>query len=437
MTTTTTPKDPKKNAAKTLPSRAAIMAKANAGILKHTKQKPLQPSDKQVPHISTGSLSVDYLIGGSPAKNGEPICPGFPRRRITEVFGPESSGKTTLLLSAIVQAQRAGGCAFFIDFEHSLDHNYAKKVGVSYAEDKLSVFQPDTLEEGLKMIAIGIAYGVDLIGVDSVAAMVPKAELEKSFDEEARVGILAKAMSQALPKMVIWLQKHPMIEGKTDPKHPGTALVLLNQERALINTGGGGHGGDVNTAGGKALKFYAYMRLMMNRIKSEFIERRDKLTGKPKRFAYGNVTNVKVVKSKVDAKQGHSASVFIRYGFGIDDYYSIVETGVANKIIKKDGTYYAFGGERFQGKDKFRQYLIANPKVYDDLRAKILVAIMDSAVTAVDDDQLDPEDELVELAGDLDDLDEAMTQAIPTEVIEDETAEIEEGTPEADGTPEA
>ena len=133
MTTTTTPKDPKKNAAKTLPSRAAIMAKANAGILKHTKQKPLQPSDKQVPHISTGSLSVDYLIGGSPAKNGEPICPGFPRRRITEVFGPESSGKTTLLLSAIVQAQRAGGCAFFIDFEHSLDHNYAKKVGVSYA----------------------------------------------------------------------------------------------------------------------------------------------------------------------------------------------------------------------------------------------------------------------------------------------------------------
>ena len=299
------------------------------------------------------------------------------------------------------------------------------------------MFQPDTLEEGLKMIAIGIAYGVDLIGVDSVAAMVPKAELEKSFDEEARVGILAKAMSQALPKMVIWLQKHPMIEGKTDPKHPGTALVLLNQERALINTGGGGHGGDVNTAGGKALKFYAYMRLMMNRIKSEFIERRDKLTGKPKRFAYGNVTNVKVVKSKVDAKQGHSASVFIRYGFGIDDYYSIVETGVANKIIKKDGTYYAFGGERFQGKDKFRQYLIANPKVYDDLRAKILVAIMDSAVTAVDDDQLDPEDELVELAGDLDDLDEAMTQAIPTEVIEDETAEIEEGTPEADGTPEA
>jgi recombination protein RecA len=421
-------KEEKKSKATSASARDAMFAKARAAILKTTGSKPLQPGECRMPHVPTGSFPVDMLIGGTPAKDGSgPICPGFPRRRITEIYGPESSGKTTLLISAMVQAQKAGGSAMFIDFEHSLDHNYAKALGLSYDSDKLMVLQPDSMEDGFKMMYIGILTGFDIIGVDSVAAMVPKDELAKGFDDAAKIGAVARQFSMVLPKFVTWLQKYPSLpdnKEKTDPSHPGTALVFINQIRALIQTSGHGHGGDENTAGGKALKFYAYLRLRCARIKSEFIERKDQMSGKKRRFPYGNVTDVKVIKSKIDAKQGHSTSMFIRYGVGIDDYYSIIETGVVHKVIKREGAFYTLQkDQRFQGKDKLRKYLVENPKVFDALRVQLALSVNAAAVDAGDD--LGEDDELLE-GFDLDDPTTA--SSVAEELVEDE--EIEDPTAE-------
>jgi recombination protein RecA len=397
------------------------VAKAKSAILKTTKQKPLQPSLSPLGFVSTGSFPVDMLIGGSPTKDGKGlICPGFPRRRITEVYGPESSGKTTLLIHSMIEAQRGGGCAMFVDFEHALDHAYAKALGLSYDEDKLLVYQPDCMEEGFKMMFVGVAAGFDIIGVDSVAAMVTKDEMEKGFDENEIIGIVPRKFSSVLRKFVLWLQKYPRLADNkevSDPEHPGTALVFVNQTRSMINTGGGMSRGDnENTSGGKALKFYSYLRLRTSRIKSEFVKRKDSMTGKTRSFPYGNVTNVKVVKSKLDAKQGHSTQMFIRYGVGIDDYLSVIETGVAHKLIKREGAYYVLLDQKWQGKDKFRQFLIENPKVFEALRGKLVQAV-NASVGDVGSD-LEEDDELLE------GLDE--DEDIINEVVEEIEETVEE-----------
>lgn len=380
-----------------LNQRAAILAKARAAIYKATGQKPLQPGDTKYGYVSTGSFPVDMLIGGSPSKSdGSPICPGFPRRRITELYGPESSGKTTMAISAMVQAQRAGGVAMIIDFEHALDLAYAKAQGLDDDPDKLMFYQPDCMEDGFKQMYVGIYSGVDIIVVDSVAAMLPKSEIEKGFDDAAKIGVVARQFSMMLPKFVMWLSKFPVMaddKEKKDPTQPGTALVFINQTRALIQTGGGGgHGDNENTSGGKALKFYAYLRLRTQRISSEFIEKKDPMSGKKVRKAYGNVTIVKTVKSKIDGKQGHSARIFIRYGTGIDDYYSVIETGVVQRLIKKEGAYYALQDTRVQGKDKLRKYLIDNPNVFAALKASLATAVNASADGAVNDELGDNEE---------------------------------------------
>jgi len=364
-----------------------IAARAAAVILKTTGQKPLEPSYSTMPHVPSGSTLVNLLIGGSPAQDGHGcVCPGYPRKRITEIYGPESSGKTTMALAAIADCQRRGGLAMFLDFEHALHHGYAKTIGVDFAQDKLLYFQPDTMEEGLKMLYVAIATGVDLVVVDSVAAMVPKTELEKKIDDNAKLGALAKAMSEILPKMVIWLTK-PV---ENHPECLGTAVIFLNQTRAAINTGGhGGGGGDnENTSGGKALKFYAYLRLRISRSRSDYIEKMDPFTGKKKRIPVGNLVQVKVVKNKADAKQGHGGEVFIRYGFGLDDYLSLIEAGVTRKIIGKSGASLEFNGEKFVGKEKFRAFLMGNPTATEAIKQKIYESILDSVPkAAVIDDE--------------------------------------------------
>ena len=413
---------------KTPSANASWSARARAAILKTTGMKPLQPGSHSYGYVSTGSFSVDMLIGGSKTRDGKGlICPGFPRRRITEVYGAESSGKTTLLISAMVQAQKAGGRAMLIDFEHSLDLAYAQKIGLSLDEDKMLVYQPDTMEDGFSAMHIGIMAGYDIIGVDSVAAMVPKAELEKKFEDAAKIGAVAAKFSRELPKFVSWLTKHPLVAGdkaKSDPNHPGTALVFVNQVRSLISTGGYGGGGDQeNTSGGKALKFYTFERLRLARIKSEVIERKDPMTGKPKRFPYGNVTDVKVIKSKIDAKQGHSTQIFIRYGTGIDDYFSLIETGVVQRLIRRDGAYYTLGKERFKGRDAFRKYLMENESVYNELRLKLAELVNAGGVIPEEPDE---EDELMAVDGfDDDDVaegDDANMQSVTEDVVAEDAA---------------
>lgn len=390
-------KEPKSSTSSS--ANAALMAKVRAAIEKKTGMKPLRPGARSYEYVSTGSFSVDMLIGGTKTLDGKGlICPGFPRRRITEVYGAESSGKTTLLISAMVQAQRAGGKAMLIDYEHSIDLSYAQKLGLSLDEDKMQVYQPDTMEDGFLAMYAGIVGGFDIIGVDSVAAMVPEAELSKGFDEAAKIGAVAAKFSRELPKFVGWLNKHPMAsekEGakKSDLSHPGTALVFVNQTRAVIQTGyGGGGGGDnENTAGGKALKFYAYERLRLTRIRSETIKRVDAYSGKEKNYPYGNVTDVKVIKSKIDAKQGHSTQIFIRFGSGIDDYFSIIETGVTQRLIRKEGGgQYKLGDRQFKGRDALRKHLQENDEVFQAIRTKLALLVNEGAVASAepDDDEL-------------------------------------------------
>jgi recombination protein RecA len=394
-------------------NRAGILAQTKALIKKGTGLEPLSADYSTHPHVPSGSTIVDHLIGGQLAADGKgPICPGFPRRRIIEVYGPESSGKTTFALASIVRIQKMGGVAMFLDFEHALHFGYAKTIGVDFSEDKLLFFQPDTLEEGLKAIFIAMRTGVDLVVVDSVAAMVPKAEMDKNLSDTAKVGAVAKAMAETLPKLVIWLTK-PVDKL---PGFEGTSVVFLNQTRALINTGGGGHGDNENTAGGKALKFYAYLRLRLQRIRSDYIERKDPLTGKKKRFPYSNVTAVKVVKNKVSGTQGYSGEIYIRYGYGLDDYMSLIEAAVARKILKRSGAYYEYEGERVQGKEAMRRFLLENPKhtakLQDAVRDSILAdampmdleeeegdKILSDLQAELDDDIVDTEGEEVYVEG--------------------------------------
>jgi len=379
-------------------SANSTVALARAMILKTTKHKPITETKSTHPHIPSGSIIIDTSIGGSRTPDGKGfVCPGYPRRRITEIYGPESSGKTTVALMAVAEVQRRGGTAMFLDFEHALDPRYAAQIGVSVKD--LLWQQPDTMEEGFKMILIGAMSGVDLIVVDSVASMVPKDELDKNVEDTAKVGAVAKKLAETLPKMVLWLAKYPVKgsgESKaSDPDRPGSALILLNQERATINTGGGGYGApEANSSGGKALKYFAYVRIRLARIMSEKVERRDPLTGKVKKYPFGNLTSLKIVKCKIDAKQGHEASFFIRYGYGIDDLYSIIMAAEANGVIKREGAYYTYNNERIQGRDKLRAHLLANPKLSEELRAKVIEAITAALPTAISDDELSDEDEL-------------------------------------------
>lgn len=363
-----------------------VAAQAAAFILKVTKQKPLKPSFSQMPHVSSGMIVVDNLIGGQQTLDGKSrICPGFPRKFITELYGAESSGKTTLAIRAAVEVQKAGGVVMFLDYEHALHHGYAKSIGLSFDPAQLLFYSPGTLEDGLKMIYVGIKTGVDLIIADSVAAMVPAAELEKNISDAAKIGALAKAFSEQLPKVTGWLASPP---GDKE----GTAVIFINQTRAIINTGGGGHGDPDNTSGGKALKFYAYCRIKLTRLRTDSFEKTDPLTGKTRKFSYGNLVQVKIVKNKVSGTQGHTGDMFIRFGYGPDEYHTAIEAGVAHKIIKKEGAYFGYGGERFQGKEKFRTYLTQNPKVFAEVQDKLVKSLLDSAPQAISDEDLEDED---------------------------------------------
>jgi len=361
-------------------------------IFKATGQRPLGLVTGTFPHIPSGTFQIDTLIGGTPLPDGKGmVCPGFPKQRMVEVYGAESSGKTTLALGAIVTVQKAGGVAMFLDFENALHHGYAKACGVDFNAKKLLYFTPNTLEEGLKMIYLGIKTGVELVVIDSVSAMVPKAELEKKLDDPPKIGALAAAMSTNLPKMVQWL------------KNSGTSVIFINQIRALIQQGARDTD---NTSGGKAVKFYASLRLKLTRIRSDYIERPDTITLKKKRIPYGNVVQVKVVKNKLDGKQGQTGEIFIRYGRGVDEFMGLIESALPRKIITKSGSGYAYGGESFRGKESVRKYLMGNPKAFGDIRDKIMKALLSEAPEPLTgEDEIEDSDILSDMRKELGDDD--------------------------------
>jgi recombination protein RecA len=294
-------------------------------------------SDERAPVevIPTGSIALDVALG----------IGGLPRGRIVEIYGPESSGKTTLTLHAIANAQRAGGIAAFIDAEHALDPEYARKLGVDI--DALLVSQPDTGEQALEIADMLIRSGsIDLLVIDSVAALVPRAEIEGEMGD-SHVGLQARLMSQALRKLT----------GGLNQTH--TTMIFINQLREKI---GVFFGSPETTAGGKALKFYASVRLDIRRIE----------TLKDGAEAVGNRTRVKVVKNKM-APPFKQAEFDILYGVGISREGSLIDFGVEHGIVKKSGAWYTYDGDQLgQGKEKARDFLLNNPEMAEEIETKIL-----------------------------------------------------------------
>jgi len=309
--------------------------------------------------ISTGSIALDVALG----------IGGLPRGRIVEVYGPESSGKTTIALHAIANAQRAGGIAAFIDAEHALDPEYAKALGVDI--DALLVSQPDTGEQALEIADMLIrSGGIDVIVIDSVAALVPRAEIEGEMGD-SHVGLQARLMSQALRKLTGALST------------TNTTMIFINQLREKI---GVFFGSPETTAGGKALKFYASVRLDIRRIE----------TLKDGTDAVGNRTRVKVVKNKM-ASPFKQAEFDIIYGLGISREGSLIDFGVDNDIVKKSGAWYTYEGVQLgQGKENSRSFLIENAEVANEIEQKIKTKLGIGVPRAVADLPIDEADLVID-----------------------------------------
>ena len=303
--------------------------------------------------VSTGSLGLDIALG----------IGGLPRGRVVEVYGPESSGKTSLTLSVIAQMQKIGGTAAFIDAEHALDTQYAAKLGVNIED--LLVSQPDTGEQALEITDMLVRSGsVDMIVIDSVAALTPRAEIEGDMGD-SHMGLQARLMSQALRKLTSQIQR------------TNTLVIFINQLRMKI---GVMFGNPETTTGGNALKFYASVRLDIRRIGA--IKKGDEIVGAE--------TRVKVVKNKV-APPFKKAEFDVLYGEGISLEGEIIDEGVNLDLIEKAGSWYSYKGEKIgQGKDKVREYLKENPEISEEIedliRAQSNLSMANNEISQIDDE---------------------------------------------------
>ena len=307
-----------------------------------------EESRQPIEVIPTGSIALDVALG----------IGGLPRGRVVEIYGPESSGKTTVALHAVANAQAAGGIADFIDAEHALDPDYAAKLGVD--TDALLVSQPDTGEQALEIADMLIRSGaLDILVIDSVAALVPRAEIEGEMGD-SHVGLQARLMSQALRKMTSALSSSK------------TTAIFINQLREKI---GVMFGSPETTTGGKALKFYSSVRLDVRRIE----------TLKDGTDAVGNRTRVKVVKNKV-APPFKQAEFDILYGQGISKEGSLIDMGVAEGFIRKSGSWFTYEGDQLgQGKENARKFLLENTDIRDEVEKKIKEKLGIGAVVDADD----------------------------------------------------
>ena len=301
---------------------------------------------RDIDAISTGSLGLDAALG----------IGGLPRGRVVEIYGPESSGKTTLSLEVIAQAQRGGGTAAFIDAEHALDPGYAEKIGLDI--DDLLVSQPDTGEQALEITDTLVRSGaVDVVVIDSVAALTPKAEIEGEMGD-SHVGLHARLMSQALRKLT------------ANIKRSNTLVIFINQIRMKI---GVMFGSPETTTGGNALKFYASVRLDIRRIGA--IKKGDEVIG--------NETRVKIVKNKI-APPFKNVQFDILYGEGVSRHGELLDFGVAHGIVDKSGAWYGYGSDRIgQGRDNARRFLKEHPETADEIEAALRAQMIPPRASAV------------------------------------------------------
>jgi recombination protein RecA len=318
--------------------KAKALAAAISHIEKaHGKGSVMKLGERKqvnIDSISTGSLGLDIALGVN----------GFPRGRVIEIFGPESSGKTTLTLHAIAEAQKAGGTCAFVDAEHALDPVYAKKLGVNI--DELIISQPDTGEQALEIADTLVRSGaIDLIIIDSVAALVPKAEIEGEMGD-SHMGLQARLMSQALRKLTATVARSNCV------------MIFINQIRMKI---GVMFGSPETTTGGNALKFYSSVRIDIRRVGSI----------KDKEEVIGNQTRVKVVKNKV-APPFRVVDFDIMYGEGISKLGEIIDMGVKAEIIEKSGSWFSYSGEKIgQGRENAKRFLRENPAISQEIESKI------------------------------------------------------------------
>jgi recombination protein RecA len=302
---------------------------------------------RDIESISTGSIGLDVALG----------IGGLPRGRVVEIYGPESSGKTTLTLQVIAEAQKLGGTAAFVDAEHALDPNYAGKLGVDV--DELLVSQPDTGEQALEITDMLVRSGaIDIVVIDSVAALTPKAEIEGEMGD-SHMGLQARLMSQALRKLTANIQRS------------NTMVVFINQIRMKI---GVMFGSPETTTGGNALKFYASVRLDIRRIGA--IKKGDEIIG--------NQTRVKVVKNKV-SPPFKQAEFEILYGEGISRMGEIIDLGVQHGIVDKAGSWYSYGDDRIgQGKENVREFLKNNPAMAEEIEGRIRAKLLPTKADVID-----------------------------------------------------
>ncbi len=289
---------------------------------------------ESLPHVPSGSIVVDNLIGGKPNRNGIAPCPGLPKGKILNLYGPSSSGKTTFALTVAAEVCKRGGTVCYIDWENEIVPDYTAALGVPIGDNlRFQLVQPTTLEDGFKVMYAMASYGVDLIVVDSVGAGVPEAVFTLPLDDvgskNGRVGLLAGSWSQFLPRMKGLINR------------TGTIIIGIAQIRKNISMTGYG-GDDTIVQGGEAWKFYSALRMKLTRIGQEKRTEINPITNKPEQIVYGTIVKAKLEKCKVSSSQGAEQQFYIRFGEGIDNIRSVLDVAIGHGIVKKGGSWYSW-----------------------------------------------------------------------------------------------
>lgn len=313
--------------------------------------------------VSTGSIMVDHIIGGNKTSSGEAQCPGFPRGKITEIYGPQGSGKTTLALHGCAQAQMNGGSAAFIDFENAIALDWAHKIGVQLDdEDKWSLWQPKSMEQGFELADAFIQGGVDICVIDSIPAMTPQAELDDSVSKmnAGGLGLKARMMSQLTKKLL--------------NKNRETALIFINQTRQKISRFGGG---GETTPGGNAINFYCSLRIRLEAVGTRKDDVTNELTGDEIEQPVETETECYIKKSKVSGHQHKKGKFFIRYNQGIDNLRTVMKMAEYNGLIEQAGSWYYYqtpagDEEKVQGRDNLRDKIIEDDQLREWIIRKVV-----------------------------------------------------------------
>ena len=382
------------------PGKVSALTRARTALTKVLKEDHVVPLNddmmtQSIPHLPTGSIIFDYAIGGKINRHGISPCPGLPRGRITQLYGQNSSGKTTAALTIAASVCAAGGTVVYIDWEHEVVPQYAATLGVPIAdESKFLLIQPDTLEEGMKIMLVMISEGVDLIVLDSVGAGVPDALVTRSIEDtgaQSRPGLVASIWSTFLPQV------------KAAIAASGTTILAISQLRKTISSMSGG-GPDSAPQGGEAWKYYTTVRIMLRVFQKEKAKQFDNLTGKTEDKVVGSIVILKMEKCKVSESMNNEFKFYLRNGYGIDNTRSVAELAISYKIIQKGGSWYTWpsGGPRgdikTQGMEPLLKILNEDPPLlallFSQVTPKLMAApsnteiVDEEEVEALDMDEL-------------------------------------------------